>query len=432
MKTLNYSILPFQFSFLKNYILLLVCLIILPFSLFSQSFAPAITGPFGLPDSLGSPYWHSLSDIDGDGDNDYFHFNQGHDGGAMVFFENTGNINTPQFDGDMPVYEPFGIIKTGTPGAQYFADMDNDGDLDFWWSAQFNGPTAGGFFYYQNFGTATDPVFDDPVYNPFGLVASGKRDFLTIVDIDDDKDYDLVSSTEDNLIYLFENTGTPEAPQFAAPITNDAIGLPNFVDLDGSNRVYLAFGDIDLDEDQDLLAFTNIFFSGPVDTMSRAYLIENIGTKEVYDFAAPIESPFNIDISKYVVAIPQLADMDADGDLDLFFEAITQDLPNRTIFYSENLLIVSNTKEESLNVDLKLSPNPARDFISLEINSIEHHKNLSYEIYGIFGKSYQKGKLDIPGKQWQKTLNVGDLHRGIYFVKITSGKQSKVVKFEKL
>ncbi len=430
MKTLNYSISLFEIQNRDKWLFSLIFgFFFLPIALYAQSFAPPISSPFGLPMSSGI-YWQSLADIDNDGDIDYFQFNQSEQ--ALELFENIGTPTSPEFDGMNGTLNPFGILKNGTPGASYWADMDNDGDLDFWWGAQFNGSTEGGFFYYQNLGTPENPMFGDPPYNPFGLTASNLRDFPTLVDIDNDDDYDMFSTTEFTGVRFFENNGTPEEPSFAAPVEGTEIGIPNFLALDGTDRVYLAFADLDMDLDFDLLACAHFFVSGGQDTTTRIYFIENIGTPEAFEFAAPVENPFGLSVFYMPVAVPQFADMDADGDIDLFISGSDPGKPGERIFYFENLTIVSVVEEEKLEVDVVVSPNPSGDWLNLEVKSDQYQDDLSYSIHDLFGNIYLSGKLNGGVRLFQKILIIESMPSGVYFVKIQSGNRFKVLKFEKI
>ncbi|MBC7777936.1 MAG: T9SS type A sorting domain-containing protein [Phycisphaerae bacterium] len=99
--------------------------------------------------------------------------------------------------------------------------------------------------------------------------------------------------------------GTPAAAQsFAAPEENPfgiaslyTYAIPAVADLDGD-------GDLDL-------------LSGDADNGGKLEYFENIGTSINPQFAAPVKNPFGITLtSEY--AFPAFADLDHDGDLDLF------------------------------------------------------------------------------------------------------------------
>ncbi len=231
-------------------------------------------------------------DIDGDGDLDAF---VGVENGQIVFSENTGSAVSPAFAA--PRVDPFGLVDVGIYAAPAFVDIDGDGDLD-----AFVGDWSGHTYFFENTGTAQSPAFASPSVDPFfGLAGLGIAS-PTFADIDGDGDLDALVGDGDGDTIFFENTGTARSPAFAAPIS-DPFGLaavhmfatPAFADVDGDGDLDALVGDQDGD---------TIFF-------------ENTGSVESPAFAVPITDPFGLaDVGGH--ASPTLADLDGDGDLDVF------------------------------------------------------------------------------------------------------------------
>lgn len=71
--------------------------------------------------------------------------------------------------------------------------------------------------------------------------------------------------------------------------------------------------------------------------------------------------------------------------------------------------------EESMDSDIMIYPNPASDFVTININGY-----FSYSIYNITGKLLIR-KNDVAGKQ---TIAISDLTRGSYFIQITEGMET--------
>jgi hypothetical protein len=251
------------------------------------AFAP----PVGLGD-VGDYSVPTFADIDGDGDLDGF---IGERNGNVAFFHNTGNAQSPAF---APlVANPFGLVDAGSLSSPAFADLDDDGDLD-----AFVGVLDGRTFLFRNAGSATEPAFVPPLGLAFGE-ANGRPAF---VDIDGDGDLDAFAGNDDGNTLLFGNTGSAQAPAFAAPVTNPFglvdvgyYGGPAFVDIDGD-------GDFD--------AFVHVFVLG------RAAFFLNTGSARAPAFAPPIASPFGLSAVDYSRA-PAFADIEGDGDLDAFIGA---------------------------------------------------------------------------------------------------------------
>lgn len=146
-------------------------------------------------------------------------------------------------------------------------------------------------------------TFDPPAQNPFGYTPPASEFSKPVfADIDDDEDLDLLLGDYGGNIHFYENTGTSAAPVFGPAqtnpfglISNDYLAFPSVADIDND-------GDVDL-------------FVGGYE--GSILFFENTGTVISPAFAAPQPNPFGI-IPPSGFAIPAFADIDGDGDLDLF------------------------------------------------------------------------------------------------------------------
>lgn len=196
---------------------------------------------------------------------------------------------------------PYGLVQTYYNNVPEIADLDGDGDFDILTVDSYDN-----FIYFQNTGTASSPSFAAPVTNPFGL--SGYDNLKpALVDIDNDGDLDLFVGTYGGSIEYYQNTGTASAPAFAS-----SSAFPFSLSGTGSYYSYglaLEFADMDNDGDFDLLLTQNY--------PSSAYYYQNTGTASVASFAPPIpSSSFGVTPTAY--STPTVADVDGDGDFDLF------------------------------------------------------------------------------------------------------------------
>jgi hypothetical protein len=196
-----------------------------------------------------------------------------------------------------PVQNPFGLV-TPEVYLQFpeMVDFDNDGDLDILTGADY------GVYYYENTGSAKAPIFAAPQQDPFGL--SNPSTFVTpaVTDLDNDGDLDVLIGDNYGVLNYFENTGTASAPAFEAPVANPfglsstyEYALPEFADLDNDGDLDLMVGD----------------YNG------NFQYFENTGTASIPAFTAPVQNPFGMIATGSYISMPELADFDNDGDLDL-------------------------------------------------------------------------------------------------------------------
>ncbi|TKJ40664.1 hypothetical protein CEE37_06790 [candidate division LCP-89 bacterium B3_LCP] len=230
-----------------------------------------------------------LCDIDVDGDLDFF---IGEDFGHVVFAQNIGTTQIAQFSWIASQYDSLYSINSAGNSHPDFADMDNDGDLDCIIS-------AGYATYVENLGTAQVPNFisiPETLYTTGGYII-GPR--IAIKDIDVDGDFDLISGYG-GVLLLYRNIGTSDSFSFFYEeygwlgITVDDWADPTFCDID-------ADGDDDL-------------FIGCEAGTIWYYL--NDGDSLNYDFVYQTNCYANIDVGDQ--ASPEFADIDGDGDYDLF------------------------------------------------------------------------------------------------------------------
>ncbi|MFH1148758.1 MAG: PKD domain-containing protein [Pseudomonadota bacterium] len=199
---------------------------------------------------------------------------------------------------------PMGLlIDVGYDSCPAFADIDNDGDLDL-----FVGENGGRIYHYRNEGSGTDPVWS--LVGPVKDVNGGTIDNLSdskpaFSDVDGDGDLDMGVGSSLGYVYYYRNDGSCSEPLWAyvGKLRNTA----NVV-IDVGAKSAPAFADINNDSFLDL-------FIGAGDGKVYHYAKGN------NDLWIPMGAV--IDSSGNTIKIPtsnstvSFVDMDADGDLDM-------------------------------------------------------------------------------------------------------------------
>ncbi len=303
--------------------------------------------------------------------------------GRIDYFENEGLPEYPQFK--LPELYPFGLDSVSSFVFLTVADLDNDEDIDIVF-----GDSSGSIQYIENIGTPSIPSFGPAVLKPFGLNTSF-NEFAApaFADLDGDGDLDLlVGEYYGNLKYC-ENVGTPEAPSFAPPVSNP-FGLPGNMGL-----ALPAFADLDNDGDMDLMlgGYEGVF-----------NYFENTGSKSSPVFNTMQSNPFGLDSATYF-AMPTFVDIDNDGDMDLFageYGYITGNLR-----YFENVSI-TGIEAPVLTSGFDIYPNPATEFLNIKTEK----SIIDISILNTAGKIVSR--IEYNGKP----VNTASLNPGVYLLRI--------------
>ncbi|MFM8295417.1 MAG: FG-GAP repeat domain-containing protein, partial [Microcystaceae cyanobacterium] len=142
--------------------------------------------------------------------------------------------------------------------------------------------------------------------NPFNGFDIGSYSAPTLVDLEQDGDLDLVIGTYEGTLVYYQNTGTNDQPIFTKVTANNPFANIDLNGLTSPGYSTPTFGDIDGDNDQDLLLGSN-------DGTISLYRQSNLSFTEV----TGSDNPFSaIDVGDY--SAPVLVDLDSDSDLDLF------------------------------------------------------------------------------------------------------------------
>ncbi len=234
-----------------------------------------------------------LCDIDADGDLDFF---AGDERGYINYYENQGTVNVPTFRLVCNIFD-----SLTTPNISWrkvdviLSDSDSDGDAD---------ALIGGSYvsYYENTGSTSNPCFtliQDILYDVDLDYIVGTH--IELVDINSDGDLDLFAGHYSGNIRYYENVGNDTS--FIFDLIAESWFSINVI----GGYADPCFGDLDNDGDLDLLVGTRV---------GNIYYYLNEGDSLNPQMSLVTGNFFGIDVDWD--ASPELADIDNDGDLDLF------------------------------------------------------------------------------------------------------------------
>jgi hypothetical protein len=165
----------------------------------------------------------------------------------------------------------------------------------------------------------TIPVIVNGVPVPQPFAGGFQSSNPTFADIDNDRDWDLFVGEFLGNINFYRNTGTDSNPIFN-------LDTENFASINVGRRSFPIFADIDNDGDLDL-------FVGEEDGNINFY--RNIGTASNPNFTLETENLASIDVG--FDSAPTFADIEGDGDFDLFVGELSAPDKNDTTWQRKTI-----------------------------------------------------------------------------------------------
>ncbi len=244
-----------------------------------------------------------FADIDGDGDLDFFVGDINWTG--LFFIQNIGTPQSPQMQCNTSHYPLNDPVNTQGFNQASLVDIDGDGDLDLFVGVIGGIEQTHGFWFYRNNGSAVNPSFQLQTEDYLSVIDVGRNAHPAFVDIDADGDQDLFVGGLEGRLAFFQNTGSTTVPSFSLVdtayqnITGGFLYVPSFVDIDN-------------DGDKDLFLSS---FSSPM----KFY--RNIGNAQSAVFVHQSSPVDTINFSQYNAAT--FVDIDNDGDVDMFVGTVS-------------------------------------------------------------------------------------------------------------
>lgn len=239
-----------------------------------------------------------FADVDRDGDQDFFYGDLFHN--SVYFLRNSGTPQVANVSITDTLFPRPQEVQTAGFNIPRFADLSAGGEADFFAACIRQGQNN--FLYYRNAGAAAQPQFQRQRDNFLTMLDLGSANMPALADLDADGDRDLLMGDDRGYFIFYRNTGTAQAPFFEWE-------SDNFQNLH-SGRLFIAaptFVDIDNDGDVDL--FSSYY-------LGRIAFYENRGTPQQASFVLVTDAFEGIDVGDQ--STPHFADIDGDGDYDLF------------------------------------------------------------------------------------------------------------------
>jgi len=310
--------------------------------------------------------WFHLDDLNGDGNIDLA-TQSTLDPSHVMFFE----FNGEDFEYTSLLYQNNGQpVISASVMTPTFADIDDDGDLDF-----FTGNVNGTVNYYDNIGIVNGiPQFEfvSSFWQNILIVGPSQSrhgaSAIRFIDLDGDQDLDLAwGDYFQRSLYIIWNIGTAENPVMDPE--NFTYQYPENDPIFTSGQNMPSFADIDGDSDMDLF-ITVLGGDGPIQLNDNFLMYENVGSSTNPNYELTTENFLgSLDLLSDVV--PAFIDINNDGALDLF---VGQDYTTETsptqgrIYYFKNEglsdLTFSLEHSDYLGTEIGLSLSP--EFIDID------------------------------------------------------------------
>lgn len=434
---------------------------------YQDSLFPSYNQPVLFNNLPGAYYF----DADNDGNKDMIvsGFLPGEDFNNVLFYKNTTNNCTNQFQYQQNRFLVDNMIDVGTGATPVFFDVDNDGLMDIiigndYYYSLISSQKVSHLAWYKNTGTANVPVFtlmDRDFANVSSLGILGAYPAFGDLDGDGDKDM-LLGDVTGDLIYYKNMGGSPSnfvfQTAFYQSIDSGSNSMPQIIDVDRDGKLDLLigyrkgvlfyyrntgtvnnpvftyvtgnFGGVNVLRPPDIQGNCNPFLfdnNGSYELLAGSesgyiYHYTNIdgnlnGTFTLADSAFDsIYEPRRVTLSRY--------DIDNDGFTDL----LTGNYAGGVRLYTHyNTTGISNYNEVNANM-ITVYPNPAKDILNIVLKNGLKNNSVTVTILDISGRTLKaslfkdKNEISIP---------IQGLSQGFYFISIDTGGQSYIKKIIK-
>jgi len=324
----------------------------------------------------------------------------------IALYKNTGTPSLPEFT---LITRDFAGLSSLNISAAYpaFADLDGDGDADM-----LTGTAKGNILYFENTAGPGNPpqmVLLDTAYQG---INPGSYCTPQLIDLDHDGLIDLVTGQQNGKISFYRNTGSLQNPQFT--LVTDYLGEVNvtntltsfygysvpcfFKDSTGKYRLFVGTEQ------------GNIFYYKKIENnLGGAFELTDTLTFKVNNHVVDLDEGNNAGIA--------VSDLNHDGYNDIIVGNFAGGLSYYKGIVPPPLNLGITNAHAKLTPGLTLYPNPANEYIKLEIEDNDNNPETYVEIFDAYGNTYYKNFLGI-----DNLISTKNLSSGIYFISVTSYK----------
>jgi len=364
--------------------------------LFVANYGDYIYSYYGSGSQLNSVYWSKISQ-----------------------FRHTGTAANPKFN---LITDNFALLDTFQITGIYPAFGDLDADMDF---DMITGLNDGTLWFFKNKSSSTQsPEFEPPVKSYQGIDV-GDYSTPQLFDLNGDGLSDLIIGEENGNINYYENTGTPANPVFT--YITDSLGRVNVTNYQLSYTGY-----------------STPFFFKDMQNKSRLVVGSEQGKLFYYkNIEGNLGGIFEENDSLFVLVGGQPQELKCgirnaialiDLNNDNYFDLIAGNFSGGLNYYS-GAAFPPVIGIPGLSVDIRsvnIFPNPAREFIQIEVTGYNRFENIQINIYNMV---FQKVFSTISRGDKAIEIPVISLTPGVYLLELKtepSGSTSQYKRFIKI
>jgi len=393
---------------------------------------------------------------------------------SVLKYKNTSSNNTPNFVFETKSFLQKDMIEHGTGSIPILTDIDNDGLVDLFVANYFTYKPVlakeSKIAYYQNTGTADNPVFTfiDNDFLNLSQEGFGLRMVPSFGDLNNDGKKDIILGLENGTLCYLQNTSTGSVPTFSAPVVNypDHLGqsisvgqfaAPQLFDLNDDGKLDLLIGrktgevlyylnigtisnpsfelmnsnlgnvDVSTPNSPDGFAFPHFFRHLDTTYLMVGSLEGSIYFYDSIDDNLTIGSTFRTISANFLnqekniggYSSCAVGDLDNDSNLDLF---IGQDLGGVFYLENDNTSTIGIQDHNETEIPLQVFPNPTDGIFNVQTANFP----LELVLFSAEGRFIR----NLSVTQYSTVFDFSSLTQGIYFIKVKNkGNTYKIFKF---